>query len=144
MLHTKVDPKLPLARAHEITDALERELRSEISGLARVEIHVEPREPEGVRGSVVSAQHDSLVAEVRRIAESHPPITRCHEVAVSRTQDGLHLVLHCEAPPEENIAAIHDASLATENEIHRVFPDVRSVTIHFEPEGPDSPSDSVP
>ena len=144
MLHAKVDPEMPLARGHQITDALERELRGEISGLARVEIHLEPREPGRVTGSVVSAQHDALVAEVRRIAEAHPPITRCHEVAVSRTQDGLHLVLHCEAPGSENIGAIHDASLATENEIHRAFPDVRSATIHFEPEGPGSASDSVP
>jgi divalent metal cation (Fe/Co/Zn/Cd) transporter len=134
MLHAKVDPKMPLARAHEIADALELQLRSEIQGLARVEIHLEPREPDSVRGSVVSAEQDVLVREVRRIAESHPPITRCHEVAVSRTADGLHLVLHCEAPPSEAIAAIHDASLATENEIHRRFPEVRSVTIHFEPE----------
>jgi divalent metal cation (Fe/Co/Zn/Cd) transporter len=44
------------------------------------------------------------------------------------------MVLHCEAPPDESIARIHDASLATENEIHRRFADVRSITVHFEPE----------
>jgi cation diffusion facilitator family transporter len=133
-LHAKVAPEMPLQRGHEITDVLERELRREISGLARVEIHLEPREPAAMRGSVVSAQHDELIVAVRRIAEAHPPITRCHEVAVSETAEGLHLIVHCEAPPAEMIAAIHDASLATENEIHRRFPQVRTVTIHFEPE----------
>ena len=134
MLHAKVDPRMSLARGHDVTDALERELRSEIPRLARVEIHLEPREPDSVRGEVVSAERGALVADVRRIAESHRPISRCHEIAVSNASDGLHLVLHCEAAPEETIARIHDASLTTENEIHRRFADVRSVTIHFEPE----------
>jgi cation diffusion facilitator family transporter len=134
LLHAKVDPALSLARGHEITDALERELRSEIPGLARVEVHLEPRDSGAVPGTVVSAHEEALIADVRRIAEAHPPITRCHEVAVSRTKDGLHLVLHCEAPRAEAIAAIHDASLAVENDIHRRHGDVRSVTIHFEPE----------
>ena len=133
-LHAKVAPDMPLARAHDVTDVLERELRREIPGIARVEIHLEPREPSPLHGSVVSARHDGLVRTVREIAEAHRPITGCHEVAVSETEDGLHLVVHCEAPPTETIEAIHDASLTVENEIHRRFPEVRAVTIHFEPE----------
>jgi cation diffusion facilitator family transporter len=139
MLHAKVAPDTPLARAHDVTEALERELRNEIPGLARVEIHIEPLEPRSLGGSVVSAHHERLMSDVRRIAETHLPITRCHEVAVSEADDGLHLVLHCEAPPDTPIARIHDASLATENEIHRNHEDVRTVTIHFEPETSSGP-----
>jgi divalent metal cation (Fe/Co/Zn/Cd) transporter len=139
MLHAKVASNTPLSRAHDVTEALERELRNEIPGLARVEIHIEPLEPRSLRGSVVSTHHQRLVSDVRRIAETHAPITRCHEVAVSEADDGLHLVLHCEAPPDTPIARIHDASLATENEIHRKYEDVRTVTIHFEPETTNGP-----
>jgi cation diffusion facilitator family transporter len=134
-LHAKVAPDMPLARAHDITDALEHELRSEIHGLARVEIHLEPREPSPLHGAVVTADHGLLIDAVREICASHRPITTCHEVAVSEAEDGLHLVVHCEAPPGESIAHIHDASLAVEDEIHRRFGDVRAVTIHFEPDG---------
>lgn len=133
MLHAKVAPEMPLGRAHEVANELERELRREIDRLARVEIHLEPREPRSLHGRVVSALQERLVHDVRRIAEAHPPITRCHEVAVSETGDGLHLVLHCEAPPDTSMVAIHDASLAVEAEIHQRYEDVRSVTVHFEP-----------
>jgi divalent metal cation (Fe/Co/Zn/Cd) transporter len=133
MLHAKVPPQTRLRRAHEISDALERELRSEIDGLARVEVHLEPREPQSLRGRVVSAHREALIHIVRTIAESHPPIVRCHEVAVSETADGVHLVLHCEAPPGRTIAEIHDASLQVEDEIHRTHPGVRTITVHFEP-----------
>jgi divalent metal cation (Fe/Co/Zn/Cd) transporter len=134
MLHAKVPSHTALGPAHEVTLELERELRKEIDNLARVEIHLEPREPRSLHGRVVSAQRTDMTKGVQRIAESHPPITRCHEVAVSEAEDGLHLVLHCEAPASTSIAAIHDASLEIETEIHRRFADLRSVTVHFEPQ----------
>ena len=133
MLHAKVPASTPLARAHEVADALEQELRREITGLSRVEIHLEPLESAHLHGTVVSAERSDLVTEVVALAEACPPILRCHEVAVSRADDGLHLVLHCEASPDDTIAAVHDASLRLEDEIHRRHDDVASVTVHFEP-----------
>ncbi len=132
MLHAKVPPWTPLRDAHDITDALEAELRREIDGVARVEIHIEPHELQALRGK--ATRNRGLEAAVRAIADRHPPITRCHEVAVSEAEDGIHLVLHCEAPPDTSIADVHDASLAVESAIHESFPDVRTVTVHFEPE----------
>ena len=134
MLHAKVPPHTPLASAHRVTDDLEQEIRREIGGLARVEIHIEPREPERLRGTVVSAQMASLVKEIAAVAESHPPITRCHEVAITQTDDGLHVVLHCEAGADVPISDIHDASLRVESDIHRRHRDVRTITVHFEPQ----------
>lgn len=133
MLHAKVPPYTPLGEAHQVSDQLERELRSEIEGLARVEIHLEPHEPEALRGAVVSAQHPRLVRDIAAIAEAHPPIARCHEVALTQASDGMHVVLHCEASPHVPIAEIHDASLTVESQIHRRYGDVRTITVHFEP-----------
>jgi cation diffusion facilitator family transporter len=134
MLHAKVPPRTALRDAHDITVELERELRREIDGLARVEIHAEPREPRSLTGRVVSTELETITGDVKRIAEEHPPITHCHEVAISEAEDGLHLVLHCEAPAATPIAEIHDASLGVESEIHSQHADVRTVTVHFEPE----------
>jgi divalent metal cation (Fe/Co/Zn/Cd) transporter len=135
MLHAKVPPDTPLGEAHHVSDAIEGELRREIDGLARVEIHLEPHEPKALEGMVVSAQHPDLIKGITRIAESHEPFTRCHEVALTQAADGIHVVLHCEAPAPTPIAEIHDASLAVEGEIHRRYGDVRTVTVHFEPQG---------
>jgi cation diffusion facilitator family transporter len=134
MLHAKVPPDTQLGQAHHVTDALERELRAEIDGLARVEIHLEPREPNRLEGRVVSAQHADRIREITKIVQSHPPFTRCHEVAITEAPDGLHLVVHCEAPADTSIADVHDASLTVEADIHRRYGDVRTVTVHFEPQ----------
>lgn len=133
MLHAKVDADVSLARGHQITDALETELRSEIEGLARVEIHLEPRESPSLAGRVVTTGVPDLVSAVTAIAERHPPIERCHEVAVSDVDGGLHLVLHCEAAEDSTIGTIHAASSAVENDIHSSFANVATVTVHFEP-----------
>jgi cation diffusion facilitator family transporter len=135
MLHAKVPPDTRLGQAHHVSDALERELRNEIEGLARVEIHLEPLEPMALEGRVVSAQHADRIRDITRIAESHPPFTRCHEVALTQAPDGLHVIVHCEAPADTPIADIHDASLTVEADIHRRYGDVRTVTVHFEPQG---------
>lgn len=134
MLHAKVSPSTPLIDAHRVTDELEREIRAEIGGLARVEIHIEPREPDSLAGTVVSAQHPDLIKDATKIATAHAPISRCHEVAITETADGLHVVLHCEAPPGTSIAEIHDASLSVESDIHRKYREVRTITVHFEPQ----------
>jgi divalent metal cation (Fe/Co/Zn/Cd) transporter len=125
---------MPLGQAHAITDQLEQVLRSEIDGIARVEIHLEPREPQTLHGRVVSAQHPEMSRDIARIAEEHAPITACHEVAISQAPDGLHVVLHCEAPDDVPMEAVHDASLTVESDIHRRYRDVRTVTVHFEPQ----------
>lgn len=136
MLHAKVDPDVTLARADEITDRLEEELRREIAGLDRVEIHLEPRESQSLAGDVSTSRHPELVAEVAALASGFAPIRRCHEVAVSEVAQGaLYVVLHCEAAPECTIAAVHEASLRLEDAIHRRYPKVASVTVHFEPAG---------
>lgn len=132
-LHAKVPPDTPLGRAHRVSDALEAELRREVDGLARVEIHLEPHEPRAQEGIVVTTSHADLVNGITRIAESHPPLLRCHEVALTQTADGLVAVLHCEAAASTPIDAIHDASLAVEADIHRRYRDVRTVLVHFEP-----------
>lgn len=132
-LHAKVPPDTPLGRAHRVSDALEAELRREIDGLARVEIHLEPHEPRAQEGMVVTTGYADLVKGIARIAESHPPLLRCHEVALTQTADGLVAVLHCEALASTPIDEIHDASLAVEADIHRRYRDVRTVLVHFEP-----------
>jgi cation diffusion facilitator family transporter len=132
-LHAKVHPDVPLARADQITDVLEDELRREFDGLARVDIHLEPREPQRLEGRVATAERPEMVREVSAIAAAYPPIERCHEVVVSEASGGLYLVLHCDAAAERTIGEIHEASLKVEAEIHRRFPEVANVTIHFEP-----------
>lgn len=41
-IHITVDPALPVSRAHEISDEVERRLKEAVPGLAEVVVHIEP------------------------------------------------------------------------------------------------------
>ena len=55
------------------------------------------------------------------------------QVVVTGTAEGLSVVMHCEAEPGLSVVRVHDASTMIEDEIHRRWPEVERVTVHFEP-----------
>jgi divalent metal cation (Fe/Co/Zn/Cd) transporter len=62
-----------------------------------------------------------------------PEVHDCHEVLITESEDGLAIVMHCEAEPQLSVLAVHDASTRIENATHLRWPDVKRVTVHFEP-----------
>jgi cation diffusion facilitator family transporter len=132
-LHAKFPGSMRLAEAHAIAEALEADIAREISGVARVDTHLEPLEGTPT-GADVTAQRRELVASVTALAERHEEVRNCHEVVVTGTDDGLSVVMHCEASPGLSVARVHDASTRIENEVHQQWPEVERVTVHFEPD----------
>jgi divalent metal cation (Fe/Co/Zn/Cd) transporter len=104
-----------------------------VSGVARVDTHLEPLESPATPGADVTSQRSELVRSVTALAEAHKEVRNCHEVVVTETEEGLSLVMHCEAEPGLSVARTHDASTMIEDEIHRRWPEVDRVTVHFEP-----------
>jgi len=131
-LHAKFPGSMPLAEAHSIAEGLEADIAREITDVARVDTHLEPLEG-ATTGADVTAQRRELVASVTALAESHDGVRNCHEVVVTDTDEGLSVVMHCEASPGLSVAQVHNASTRIENEVHRRWPEVERVTVHFEP-----------
>jgi divalent metal cation (Fe/Co/Zn/Cd) transporter len=103
------------------------------SSVERARIHLEPRTMRELHGREVTTEEVYLVRVAVQLGAASPPLTRCHEVAVSRTEEGLHVVLHCEAPGAVTVDAVHAASQRIEDELHRRFPEIATVALHFEP-----------
>jgi divalent metal cation (Fe/Co/Zn/Cd) transporter len=132
-LHAKFPGSMTLAEAHTIAEHLEADIAAEVSGVARVDTHLEPLESPATPGADVTAQRSELVRSVKALAEAHDEVRNCHEVVVTDTEEGLSVVMHCEAEPGLSVTRVHDASTAIEDEIHRRWPEVGRVTVHFEP-----------
>jgi cation diffusion facilitator family transporter len=131
-LHAKLPADMDLELAHSHADQLEREIMEEIPGVSRVDTHLEPL-AEGAMGEDVTKDHAFLAKWSRELAESQPEVLDCHEVLISESEDGLAIVLHCEAAAQLSVTAVHDASTRIEDATHLQWPDVKRVTIHFEP-----------
>jgi cation diffusion facilitator family transporter len=131
-LHAKFPRDMTIEKAHSIAEDLEAEILREIPGVSRVDTHLEPL-GEGTVGSDVTSAQPELVEWTTRLAERQPEVLDCHEVLVTDTESGLSLVMHCDTAPGLSVEAVHDASNLIEAEIHRHWPDVKRVVVHFEP-----------
>ncbi|HEX2053328.1 MAG TPA: cation-efflux pump [Actinomycetota bacterium] len=131
-LHAKFPAEMELETAHSLAEQLESEIMSEIPGVTRVDTHIEPL-LSNTTGEDVTSQHMLLGQWVKALAERQPEVHDCHEVMITRDGGGLSIVMHCEAQPELSVTAVHDASTRIEAATHARWPDVKKVTVHFEP-----------
>jgi divalent metal cation (Fe/Co/Zn/Cd) transporter len=84
-------------------------------------------------GADATDQQSAFVKWASSLAEQQPEVKDCHEVVVTETDGALSVVMHCAAAPGLSIDSVHKASTRIENEIHRRWPEVERVTVHFEP-----------
>jgi cation diffusion facilitator family transporter len=131
-LHAQFPGSMPLEEAHAFAERLEQEVMHEIPGVARVDTHLEPLGERSL-GVDVTEERSALVDWTVAFANRQPEVTDCHEVVVSETDEGLALVVHCDAAPGLSVQTVHEASNRIEAATHIQWPEVRRVTVHFEP-----------
>lgn len=131
-LHAKVAGGTPLKEAHRLSDEIETTVAKELGENVRVDTHIEPMELTA-RGRDVTADRQDLVAAVGRLAVEEVDVMDCHEVLVTSADGALSIIAHVRGRGTLPLIRIHEASDRIENAIQRAHPDVRSVTIHFEP-----------
>jgi divalent metal cation (Fe/Co/Zn/Cd) transporter len=129
-LHVQVDPSLPLDRAHDIAEAVEKGIESAIPQVRRVTVHIEPSRPERCHGVMVDDK--SVSDAVRSIVESYPGVAEIGSVMLYSAGQELRIDINCLFEGEENIVKIHDLISAIEEKIEQQFSKA-IVTIHAEP-----------
>jgi divalent metal cation (Fe/Co/Zn/Cd) transporter len=89
-LDLEVEGKLPLGKAHEIADGLERAIAEDFEGEVEVETHIEPLQSDGVAGHDVPAPLQAeIAAALEALLAPGGPIRDVHDVRVRRTTRGL-------------------------------------------------------
>jgi divalent metal cation (Fe/Co/Zn/Cd) transporter len=130
-LHLTMHAKLPgdqtLDKASRTSRALERTIRAELPDVTRIDIHLEPMEPDVVPGQDVTARNTQLAARVRHIVESHPEVKRCVDVELSNRQNGIHAHVVAEVAGEISLEHAHRIESDLEETIRREVPDLHEV-----------------
>lgn len=122
----RVPRSLSLARAHDISEAVEDALRR-VEPLTDAVVHVEP----------AAAEDESPAEAVRAVADALG--LRSHHERVFRVADGVAISLHLELPAHVSLDAAHRAADRLERALRRAIPGVRAVDIHLEPQTPAQP-----
>jgi len=130
-LHLTMHAKLPgdqtLARASRTSRGLERAIRAELPEVNRIDIHLEPMEPEVVPGQDVTARYAKLASRMREIVESHPEVRRCVDVELSNRHGRIHAHVVAEVNGEISLEDAHRIESQLEETIRRELPEVREV-----------------
>jgi divalent metal cation (Fe/Co/Zn/Cd) transporter len=132
-LDLEVDGALPLGKAHEIADGLERAIGDEFSGEVEVETHIEPLQSDGISGrDAPDALCASIAATLRELA-GDGPVRDVHDVRVRETPRGLVVNFHCRADPALPVEQVHVAVDALERRLMEKRRDIKRVIGHAEP-----------
>jgi cation diffusion facilitator family transporter len=130
-LHLTMHAKLPgdqtLARASRTSRSLERTIRAELPEVNRIDVHLEPMEPQVVPGQDVTARNAKLASQMRKIVESHSEVRRCVDVELSNRHGRIYAHVVAEVNGEITLEHAHRIESELEETIRRELPEVQEV-----------------
>jgi cation diffusion facilitator family transporter len=126
-MHAKLPGDMTLAKASQASAVLEQALRNELPDATRVDIHLEPMEPQVVSGEDVTARRAQLATRMRQIVESHPEVSRCVDVELSDRHQRIHAHVVAEVAGDIDLEHAHRIETELEEMIRRAFPEVHEV-----------------
>jgi cation diffusion facilitator family transporter len=126
-MHAKLPGDMTLATASLASAELERTLRAELPEATRVDIHLEPMEPQVVRGEDVTSRRAQLTARMREVVAAHPEVRRCVDVELSDRHHRIHAHVVAELDGEVSLEHAHRVESELEQQIRRALPEVHEV-----------------
>jgi cation diffusion facilitator family transporter len=134
-LTVRVHDTLPLARAHEVTENVEREIAQRIPNADAV-VHVEPS---GCGGSILVPEKEGVLDrnEVGRqigqaLADHLAQCVGFHDVAAETTDHAATITFHLVMPEDANVKETHEFCDHVEHDLRLRFANAR-INIHVEP-----------
>ena len=73
-------------------------------------------------------------ADIRRVVESVPEVSGCHEIRTRGTADHIFLDFHLWFPAEMRLDEAHRLSHVVKDKLMETFPSLKDVVIHIEPD----------
>src|SRR5262249_31763818 len=132
-MHVKLPGTMTLDEAAIASSDLERRLRREFPEVARVDVHLEPLEPELIAGADVTAGRPDLAREICRIVEAHPEVRACRDVELSERPHELVAHVVAELPGAITLEHAHAVETALENQLRLRLPELSEVVARVAP-----------
>jgi cation diffusion facilitator family transporter len=135
-MHVKLPGTMTLDEAAAASADLERRLRQEFPDVARVDVHLEPLEPEVIAGADVTGVRPDLAREICRVVEAHPEVRACRDVELSKRSDELVAYVVAELPGAVTLEHAHAVETALEEQLRRRLPELSEVVARVAPVSP--------
>jgi divalent metal cation (Fe/Co/Zn/Cd) transporter len=124
---------MSLDAAAAATAELEDGLRQEFPGVSRVDVHLEPLEPDVVSGADVTLRREDVADRIRRLVEEHPKVRRCRDVELSERGDRLVAHVVAQMSGRLSLEDAHQVESELEERIRRALPELSEVVARATP-----------
>jgi cation diffusion facilitator family transporter len=126
-MHAKLPSSLTLAEAESAADRLEREVRQELDDVSRVDVHLEPLEPDLVRGRDVTGEREDLAQRIRRAVKRHRRVIELRDVELSARDGRITAHVVARLPDSLTLEEAHVVETELELELTRKIPELAEV-----------------
>ena len=134
-LDLEVDGRMPLAEAHEIATALEKEVANEIGAEIEIETHIEPMEMRELFGHEADPRTQAtFLAILQKHAAHIEGLRNVHDVRLRAAENGLFGLFHCNVPGDTPVEIVHMRVDALERAVKQDMPEIRRIVGHAEPQ----------
>jgi len=133
-LHVELPAHVTLRDAHDSVDRLERAIREELPEILTIHTHIEPvARPVG---QILPLDTDAAGEWRERIiglTAGVAGVRGCTDCRLSAGENGLDVILYCQANPELTVEEAHSLAHAVEERVRAAVGVVGSMLVHIEP-----------
>ena len=128
-LHVMVDRNMPLEEAHKVSDEIEKQIRSIISNINHITVHLEPHI--SIPKSL-PAENLPIEEQITKIIKDYAEVKKIGRVITFQLQDVYKIDIDCSFDGNLSIEKVHDITSEIE---HKIRSQIKNaiITIHPEP-----------
>jgi cation diffusion facilitator family transporter len=128
-LHAKLPGSLSMREATRLARQLESDLRGELPEVSRVDLHLEPLEPDIIQGTAVTDQNPDLVQRIRAVVTADERIVSCDDVELSSRGGQITAYIEVTVPDDLTLEQAHDIETSVEQKVRQAAPSLKNVVV---------------
>jgi cation diffusion facilitator family transporter len=128
-LHAKLPGDLSMREAVRLASDFEKRLKAELPEVARVDLHLEPMEPDVVQGRDVTTQHQELVERLEKLVNAHPGIEACQDIELSSRMGHITAHISIRVPDDLSLDQAHGIATEIEDLVRHAAPQIDRVVV---------------
>lgn len=119
--------------AHALASEIEEQIRSEVSSVEKVTIHLEEYLAHAGEPTHATDEERALCNAIETVVLGDRRIRGCVDISVLKHASHHHITLTCKLDSSKTLAEVHQIIAEVETQLYQSFPQVRRFTIHAEP-----------
>ncbi len=128
-LHAKLAGSLSVREASRFARQLESELRAELPEVSRVDIHLEPLEPDVVYGRNVTEQNADLVKRIESVVAADESVVSCDDVELSSRGGEITAYVDVTVADDLTLEQAHDIETSLEEKVRQAASNLKRVVV---------------